>query len=118
MTARPIYATNGEWVALLADGNLYDTCGERIGWLAGQEVYNLDGLYVGVLSADGRILRERVRPQRPRLPQPPAPPRILPPAHVPLAPLFAELAWRLVDVFEEEPHAFKFVSALHPDWEG
>ena len=115
---QPIYSTSGEWVALLHEGHLYDTCGERIAWLDGNEVYNRDGLYAGFLSKDGRVLRERVRRPRPLRPGPSAPPKIRSPAHVPLAPLFAELPWSQVDVFEEEPEVFEYVSDLRPDWDG
>jgi len=115
---QPIYSTNGEWVALLHEGRLYDTRGELIAWLDGKDVYTCDGMYVGFLSDDRRILRERIRQQRPLRPVPPAPPKIRPPASVPLAPLFSELPWNLVDVFEEEPEVFKYVSDLRPDWEG
>ena len=114
---KPIYSTNGEWVALLREGRLYDTRGDWIGWLEGRDVYTRDGEYAGFLSDDGRILRERVRRQRPRRPAPPTPPRIRPPAKVPLAPLFAEQPWNLVDVFEEAPEVFKYISDLRPDWE-
>lgn len=115
---QPIYSTNGEWVALLQEGRLYDTLGELIAWLDGRDVYTCDGMYAGFLSDDRRILRERIRRQRPLRPVPPAPPKIRPPASVPLAPLFSELPWNLVDVFEEEPEVFKYVSDLRPDWEG
>ena len=115
---QPIYSTTGDWVALLHDDRLYDTYGEWIGWLEDRDVYNRDGFYTGVLSNDGRILRERVQTQRARRPLPPVTPRIRPPATVPLAPLFAELAWKTIDVFEEKPQAFKYISDLRPDWEG
>ena len=117
---KPIYSTAGEWVALLDEnaGYLYDTLGECIAWLDGKEVYTRDGEYVGFLSDDGRVLRERIRRQRPLRPVPGAPPKIRPPASVPLAPLFAELPWNQVDVFEEEPEIFKYISELRPDWEG
>jgi len=36
---------------------------------------------------------------------------------VPLAPLFAEQPWNLVDVFEEASEVFKYISDLRPDWE-
>jgi len=74
-------------------------------------------MYAGFLSDDGRILRKRVRSQRPLRPVPPAPPKIRPPATMPLAYLFAELPWNLVNVFEEEPEVFKYVSELRPNWE-
>jgi len=114
---KPIYSTNGEWVALLQEGHLYDTRGEWIGWLDGRDIYTRDGEYVGFLSDDGRVLRERIRRQRPLRPVPPAPPKIRPPATVPLPPMFAELPWKLVDVFEEEPDIFRYISELRPDWE-
>jgi len=114
---RPIYASSGEWVALLQGIYLYDTRGECIGWLVGREVYTLDGFYAGELSDDGRVLRARIRPSRLRRPLPPAAPTVLPPATVALAPMFAELPWHVIDVFEEEPEVFQFVSELRPDWE-
>ena len=113
----PIYSTNGEWVAMLNGGYIYDTLGEWIAWLNGKEVYNRDGQYVGFLADDRRILRERVRRSRPLRAAPPAPPRLRMPASVPLAPLFAELPWNVVDVFEEEPEIFRYISELRPDWE-
>jgi len=115
---QPIYSTNGEWVALLHEGRLHDTLGEWIAWLDGKEVYNRDGQYVGFLSDDRRILRERVRRNRPLHPAPPGSPKVNPPSHVPLPPLFAELPWNVVDVFEEEPNIFRYISELRPDWEG
>jgi hypothetical protein len=114
---KPIYSTNGEWVGLIERPYVYDTMGEWIGWLDGKDIYTRDGMYAGFLSGDGRILRERVHQQRPLRSVPPVPPRIRPPASVPLAPLFAELPWNQVDIFEEEPEIFKYVSDLRPDWE-
>ncbi len=117
MTLRPVYATNGDWVALLNGTYLYDTLGEWIGWLEESEVYGLDGFYLGRLSPDFRVVRERIRPERPRRRPPDTPSKVLPPAHVPLAPLFAELPWRTLDVFMEEPEVFAHISDLRPDWE-
>jgi hypothetical protein len=120
---KPIYTTSGEWVALLEGDYLYDTSGEWAGWVDGEEVYTRDGEYAGFLSADARgmcarLLRERIRQQRPLRPAPPTPPKIKPPSSVPLAPMFPELPWKLVDVFEEDPYFFKHISDLKPDWEG
>jgi len=112
-----VYSTNGEWVALIHEGRLYDTQGEWIAWLDDKEVYNRDGQYAGFLSNDRRILRERVHRNRPLRAAPPGPSKLRPPSHVPLAPLFAELPWNVVDVFEEEPNIFRYVSELRPDWE-
>ena len=114
-----IYSTAGDWVALLDDNrqHLYDTRGEWIAWLDGKEIYTRDGMYAGFLAADGRILRERIRQQRPLRPVPTAPRKVRPPASAPLPPYFAELPWNQVDVFEEEPEVFKYISELRPDRE-
>jgi len=114
---QPIYSTAGDWVALLHNQFLYDTRGEWIAWLDGKDVYTRDGMYAGFLSDDGRVLRERVCRQCPLRAVPLAPAKIRPPAFVPLAPLFAELPWKLVDIFEENPEVFEYVSELRPDWE-
>jgi len=113
-----IYSTAGDWVALLHEGRLYDTRGEWIAWLDSKDIYTCDGMYAGFLSDDGRVLRERILRQRPLRPVPPASPKIRPPASVPLPPFFAELPWKLVDVFEEEPEVFRYIAELRPDWEG
>jgi len=115
---QPIYSTAGDWVALLHDGFLFDTRGEWIAWLDGKDVYTRDGAYAGFLSGDGRVVCGRVHKQRPLRAVPAAPSRVRPPALVPLAPMFAELPWQLVDVFEDGPEVFEHVSDLRPDWEG
>ena len=115
-----IYSTAGDWVALLDEGVrcLYDTTGDWIGWLDGKEVYTRDGVYAGFVSRDVRVLRERIRKQRPVRSMPTAvPAKVRPPANAPLAPLFAELPWSQVDVFEEEPEIFRYISELRPDWD-
>jgi hypothetical protein len=119
---KPIYTTGGEWVAMLEGEYLYDTYGEWAGWVEGKDVYTRDGEYAGFLSSDARgtcarLLRERIRRQRTIRPAPPAPPKLRPPSSVPLAPLFSELPWNQVDVFEENPDFFKHISELKPDWE-
>ena len=116
----PIYRSDGEWVAMVAGLYLYNRSGEWIGWREGREVYSRDGEYVGYLSDDQRVLRKRVRQQRPlrELPSPLPPLRIRVPSSVPLAPMFSELRWEVLDVFEENPDVFEFVSELKPDWEG
>ena len=113
---KPVYSSSGEWVALDHEGNLYDTLGEWIGRMQGQDVYTIDGEYAGFASGDGRILRKRVRMQRQRHTVSSPPPKIRPPAYAPLAPLFRELPWNVIDVFEEEPQVFTYVSDLRPDW--
>jgi hypothetical protein len=112
---RPIYRTDGEWMATLHDGHLYDTQGEWVGWSDGDDVYRLDGEYVGYISRDGRLLRLRVLPYRKRRTPPAPPPRLPPPGAVPLPPMFAELSYDTIDVFEEVPNVFAVVSDVFPD---
>jgi hypothetical protein len=114
---QPIYCTGGEWVAVLHEHYLYDPSGEWIGFVDGKEVYTLGGVYVGFVTDDFRVVRERASPKRPRHAMPPAPPRIRPPATVPLAPMFSELPWRLIDVFDVEPEIFRRVALLRADWD-
>jgi hypothetical protein len=102
----------------MLEGNyLYDTYGEWAGWVEGKDAYTRDGEYAGFLSNDGRLLRERVRRRRAIRPAPPPPPKLKPPSKVPLAPMFSELPWNQVDVFEENPDFFRHISELKPDWE-
>ncbi len=111
---KPIYRTNGMWVALVQAGHLYDTTGEWIGWLDGDDVYTIEGNYAGYISQDGRLLRQRVsrdrKSRRPSTQQP----RIQPPHTVPLAPLFAELDFSTIGVFEEHPDIFGLPNERRP----
>lgn len=112
---RLIYRTDGEWMAILYEGNLFDTLGEWVGWLDGDDVYKLDGEYVGYISEDGRLLRQRVLPyHRQRRPPQQRPPFKAPPT-IPLPPMFAELSYDTVDVFEEAPDLFATVGELRAD---
>ena len=45
---RPIYATNGEWEAVLIEDRFYDLRGEWIGWLDGEEIYRLSIFFPGI----------------------------------------------------------------------
>lgn len=102
----PIYTTLGDVEALLVYPHIYNLTGEWIGWVTSElEVYSVIGSYVGYLSNDPRILRERVldhpKPQR----NPPAAPQpVYPPATVPLAPMMPLLGFDTVDVLLEEPY--------------
>ena len=84
---------------------LYNTIGEWIGYVnSRREVYDVDGVYVGWLSKEPRILRKRIiedELQRIEVPDPPE--RIRPPATVPLPPMMAELPFEIIDVLDEEP---------------
>jgi hypothetical protein len=112
---RPIYRSDGEWMALLYKGHLFDTQGEWVGWLDGDAVYAADGEYVGYINKDGRLLRQRVLPYHKRRRPPAQRPQIQAPPSVPLPPMFAELSYDTVDVFEETPKIFATVNELRPD---
>lgn len=112
---KPIYRTDGQWMAVLYEGNLFDTMGEWVAWLDGSDVYSLDGEYVGFISGDGRLLRQRVLPYHKRRTPPTERPPFKPLKMVPLPPMFAELSYSFVDVFEEEPEIFALVHDLRPD---
>ena len=106
-----IYTTPGDLGAYLLYPYLYNPQGEWIGFVSPQrEVYSVLGNYVGMLSADRRILRKRSYDfSRPRLTPPPPRPRITVPATIPLAPLMAELNYTMIDVLEDEPERLNTV---------
>ena len=112
-----VYSTSGDWVALIQGIYVYDTRGEWIAWLDDKDVYTSDGFYAGYLGDDNRILRHRNRKNRKHRACPQSPGHIRPPSRIPLPPLFPELAWQIVDCFEEEPEVFTRISDLRPDWE-
>jgi hypothetical protein len=112
---KPIYRTDGQWMAILYQCNLFDTMGEWLGWLDGHDIYTRDGEYVGYVSQDGRLLRQRIMPYRKRRRPPTQCPPFKAPETIPLPPMFAELSYSVIDVFEEQPEAFGLVSELRPD---
>lgn len=101
----PVYTTKGDWPALLVFPFLFNPLGEWIGWVTRQrEVYDTDGLYVGWLTEEPRVLRKRTYDEAPPRKAPPSnPAKIRPPATVPLPPMMAELPFEIVDVLQEEP---------------
>jgi len=114
----PIYRTDGEWVAVYLEGNLFNIDGEWIGFNVGRDVYNPGGMYLGYLSDDRRLLRKRTRPRDyPRLTPPPRPKRPKIPANMPLAPMLRSLPHQIIDLFEEYPDQLMFVSETRPDME-
>ena len=116
---KPIYRSDGVVAALVHRGHLYNADGEWIGFLQGPEVYDFSGHYLGYLSSDQRLLRKRNEPDRKRISPPttqmPRLPRV--PVYFPLAPLFKQLGYGTIDVFEEYPDKFRFASDLKPDME-
>jgi 4-fold beta-flower domain-containing protein len=101
----PIYSSRGEVEAFLAFPYLFNKSGEWIGWVTAQrEVYSVRGAYVGALTNDPRIVRQRSDNRtRPHLKTPPPPGRLNTPASIPLAPLMSDLSLSQVDVLVEEP---------------
>jgi hypothetical protein len=112
---KPVYRTDGQWMAVLYEGNLFDTMGEWVGWLDGNDVYTLDGEYIGFMSGDGRLLRQRVLPYHKRRNPPTQTPPFKPLQTVPLPPMFPELDFSIVDVFEEQPNILALIHELRPD---
>jgi len=114
---KPIYQSNGAVVAVVQQGNLYNIDGEFIGALHGVEVYDFLGHYLGYLSDDQRLLKSRRETEPRRI----APMTVWPerlqgiPTHFPLAPLFRQLDFSTLDVFEEHPERFMFISDRRPD---
>lgn len=117
----PIYTSNGEVGAYLSYPHLYNTVGEWIGFCTRErEVYSVLGTYVGYLSDDQRLLRQRTLSSPGRQLEPPSrPPKLSPPAAVPLAPLMRELTHSTVDVLLEEPERLHTadMGELRPDLE-
>jgi len=105
MRVVPLYTSRGDAGAFLAYPYLYNSGGEWTGFItAGREVYSVLGHYVGYLTEERRILRERtLHAPKPRLEPPPEPPSIKIPSTIPLAPLMSELTYSTVDVLLEEP---------------
>lgn len=101
----PIYTTPGDVGAFLYYPYLFSAEGEWIGWVTPErEVFSVQGVYVGDLNKDPRILRKHSASEhRARRSPPPPPDRIRPPAIVPLAPLMAELPNGVIDVLAEAP---------------
>ncbi|MCB8952649.1 MAG: hypothetical protein H6650_11595 [Ardenticatenales bacterium] len=113
-----IYRSDGEWVAVYESGHLFSVEGEWLGFLVGREIYDPSGNYLGFLSDDRRLLRKRTLWQEPaRRPPPPRPPRPFIPANMPLAPLLRALPYQIIDMFEEYPERFLFISETRPDME-
>jgi len=104
-TIKPIYTTRGDVGAYLDFPYIFNQLGEWIGWVTeDRQVYSLEGYYVGWLTNEPRILRHRSDSyDHHRLKAPTPPPHVFIPAHVPLAPMLAEITISTIDVLDEEP---------------
>jgi hypothetical protein len=105
MKVVPLYTTAGDTAAYMAYPHIYNSFGEWIGFCTRErEIYSVIGNYVGYLSDDQRILRQRSSSlTRHRMEPPTRPPKLMPPALVPLAPMLRELTQSTIDVLLEEP---------------
>ena len=121
MKVVPLYNTNGDVAAYLSYPHIYNTLGEWVGFCTRErEVFSVLGNYVGYLSDDQRILRQRTSSvARQRVQPPNRPPRLIAPAMVPLAPMMRELTQSTVDVLYEEPERLHTadMGELRPDME-
>ena len=114
----PIYRSDGEWVAVFDKGHVFNVEGEWLGFVVGRELFDPQGRYLGFLSDDQRLLCKRAGTStlaryKP-LERPPVPTI---PAHAPLAPLLRELPYQIVDLFEEFPERFSYISETRADME-
>jgi len=109
----PIYNSQGEAEAFLAFPHVYNRNGEWIGWATPKrEVYSVLGFYVGSLTNDPRIVRNRSGDlEKPNMKPPAYQGRITIPANVPLAPMMKELTHSLIDVLSEEPERLHTVDS-------
>jgi hypothetical protein len=112
----PIYRTDGDWVGIFYQGNVFNTDGEWLGFVVGREVFDPKGYYLAFLSDDQRMLRKRSVMGEPRyVPPPPRPQRPNIPTGAPLPPMFRALPYSLIDMFEEFPERFSYISETRPD---
>ncbi len=111
----PIYRSDGEWVAVYDKGHLFSVEREWLGFVIGREVFDPSGDYLGFLSDDHRLLRKRTLRELSHHSPPLRPPRPILPANMPLAPLLRALPYQIIDVFEEYPERFIFISETRPD---
>jgi hypothetical protein len=84
MSVRFLFDTAGEYVAFVSQGHLFTPECEWLGVVAARdEVYDTRGMYIGVLQADDRLVRNRaaqlprqiLAPRAPMRPVRPLPPR-------------------------------------------
>jgi hypothetical protein len=101
----PVYTSRGDAEAFLVYPYLFNRLGDWIGWVTpDRNVYSILGYYVGVLTAEPRIVRKRLTASlKPRKSPPPRPSHLIVPATIPLAPLMGDLRFGVEDVLLEEP---------------
>ena len=113
----PIYRTDGEWVAIVYQGQLFNVDGEWLGFMLANDVYDPQGRYLAYISDDRRLLRTRQEPRdKPnKTPPPKRPERPRVQTSVPLSPMLAGLSYSTIDMFEEYEERLIYVSDTRPD---
>ncbi|HET6846079.1 MAG TPA: hypothetical protein VFH29_04550 [Anaerolineales bacterium] len=121
MKVVPLYTSLGDVAGYLSYPHVFNLLGEWVGFCTRErEVYSVLGNYVGYLSDDQRLLRQRSGSgTRRQVQPPPRPGRLIPPVLVPLAPMLRELTQSTVDVLLEEPERLHTadMGELRPDLE-
>ena len=114
---KPIYRTDGEWVALIHQGHLFNVDGEWLGFMIANDVYDPQGYYLAYISDDKRLLRSRQEPRDKarKTPPPKRPQRPRVRSSVPLSPMLASLPYSTIDMFEEYEARLSFISDTRPD---
>ena len=99
---RYIFNTSGDYVAFIVGGYLFSPQCEWTGFIQnGNEVYNSNGEFIGYVSADDRIVFNRLEARRARLLRPMRPMRPLRPLR-PLRRLrMPRLPHPWVDIFDQ-----------------
>lgn len=76
MGVRYIFNTSGEYVAFITNNYLFNPDGDWLGVITnGNELYNSDGLFIGIVLDDDRIVWDKSLSVPKRIPRPPRPPR-------------------------------------------
>ena len=100
----PIYTSHGDAEAFLVFPYIFNRSGEWIGFMtAHRDVYSVLGYFVGTLTDDPRIIRNRSGVLKPRIKPPQAPQPMLISANIPLPKMVGDLSPENIDVLQDEP---------------
>ncbi len=100
----PIYTSHGDAEAFLYFPYLFNRSGEWIGFITSdRDVYSVLGYFVGTLTNDPRIVRNRSGVIKSRIRPPTAPQPIQISATIPLAKMVGDLPPYNIDVLQDEP---------------
>ncbi|MEN8098249.1 MAG: hypothetical protein ABFQ89_04175 [Chloroflexota bacterium] len=115
---KPIFRSDGEVMAVEHQGHLYSVEGDWLGEIRGHAVITDNGRKLGYLSPDQRLLNERT-PRGNERQVPGRRQRILHsiPMSFKLPPMFKNIPFHIIDVFEEHPNLVQKARELRPDIE-